>query len=110
MGNQLSEFVVTTEYHMVESLNDCLAIITRIQGHFASKGWHPLLQVKVNGLRTLSHEKLQCLLPKVLDAPDRLAAVTAILEAVIPGNDPQPEEPIDLSESAILQWRPSSAN
>jgi hypothetical protein len=49
-------------------------------------GWQPLLYAKVNGLRTPSVEKLQRQPPKVVNATDRLAAVTAILEAVIPGD------------------------
>lgn len=85
--------------------SESLAIITQIQQHFAANGWQPLLQVKVNGLKTLSCQRLRELLPKVLQASERLAAVTAILEAVIPQPEASSMESPDLSDSATLRLR-----
>jgi hypothetical protein len=87
---------------MADGLNDALALIQRIQNHFAANGWQPLLQIKVNGLRTLSYDKLEQLVPKVLSASDRVAAVTAILEAVIPGNE---ADAVWYCFPAAVKWR-----
>lgn len=90
---------------MADELSECLSITAAIQHHFVAQGWQPLLPVKVNGLHTVSLDKLQRLRPRVLAAGDRMAAVTVILDAVIPGNDPPPKENDDLSESAVLRLR-----
>lgn len=66
---------------------ESVAIITQIQTHFIAKGWKPLLQVTVDGLVSLSIEKLQSLLPKAT-VTDRISAVTAIMEGLIPETDP----------------------
>lgn len=81
-------------------------LIDRICQYFAEKGWQPLLPVKGKGLKALSAEKLERLLTKVIAAPDRLIAVTVILEAVIPGNEPPAvDETQSLSDTAILRLR-----
>lgn len=60
------------------------SLISHIQQRFAAMGWQPLLPIKVAGLKALSREKLEPVAAKVNAAQDRIGAVTAILEALIP--------------------------
>ncbi len=91
------------------SLSECLTIIAQIESHFADQGWQPLLQVKVNAMKALSYDNLRALLPKVLAAPERIAAVTAILEAAHLESKLPITEKAAGSESSdwdVLQLRP----
>jgi hypothetical protein len=80
-------------------------LISQIEILFADKGWQPLLPVKLNGPRSLSIENLRSVSSKVLAASDRVAAVTLIVEAVMPVSEAAPETPCDLSDSAELRLR-----
>jgi hypothetical protein len=84
------------------------ALVSQIENHFAAMGWQPLLPIKVEGMRALCCEKLEQLVPNVLNAKDRLAAVTAILEVLI-RREPPPDEPADHPDSAVLRLRSSQS-
>lgn len=63
--------------------------VAEIQDHFVSRGWTPLLPIKVNGLLSLDIDELQTLVQRVKAATDRLSAVTQVVAAIQPRDDDQ---------------------